>query len=210
MPVLPLETYVFPEDLLDRTAPAGDDGDSWYVVHARPRAEKVIARWLVLFGTPFYLPLYARKFYHRNRLLTSYLPLFPGYLFVRASIDQRIDLCWKIDHVVRTLRAPDQDAFHQKLLDIRRLLESGVPVTPEERLQPGQWVEIKSGPLRGLEGKVIRRGKQFRFVIELDFLKRGVSCEVSGWQLRVLDGPPGAHVPRRRRRRRRRRRSGNA
>ena len=43
MPLLPLEPFVYPEDLLrDRSGPAPvvrEDSGRWWVVHARPRAE---------------------------------------------------------------------------------------------------------------------------------------------------------------------------
>jgi transcriptional antiterminator RfaH len=45
---------------------------------------------------------------------------------------------------------------------------------------------IESGPLAGMEGRVIKRGKNLRFFVEIDFLQRGVSVEVEGWTLRSI------------------------
>ena len=56
-----------------------------------------------------------------------------------------------------------------------------VPVVlPAERLQPGTPVAIVSGPLAGLEGKVLRSGTRCRFFVEVQFLQRGVSVELDG------------------------------
>ncbi|GEM_PF-286114 len=212
MPVLPLGTYVFPEDLLEWDSPKDDQEQRWFVIQTRSRAEKVVARWLELFRTPFYLPLYSHKFYHKNRLLTSWKPLFPGYVFLRCDELHTWDLFYQVEHVIRVLRVPKQRELHQRLVDVHRVLQAGVPVVPEHKLQVGQWVEVKTGPLRGLEGKIVRVDKGFKFVIEIDFLKRGISCEISGWELRPLGGPPphlaaSENGKRRRRRRRRRRKS---
>ena len=61
-----------------------------------------------------------------------------------------------------------------------------MPVAPEDELPPGSPVEITTGPFRGLTGKVVRRGGQTRLVVEVEFLRRGVSIEVEEWALRSL------------------------
>jgi transcription antitermination factor NusG len=67
---------------------------------------------------------------------------------------------------------------------------SGEPLTPEDRLQAGDWVVITSGPLEGLQGKVIRRGKHLRFFVEVEFLQRGASVEIDASMIRPGDAPP--------------------
>ena len=42
-------------------------------------------------------------------------------------------------------------------------------------------IEITAGPLTGLEGKILRRGKQLKFFVEVQFLQRGVSVEIESW-----------------------------
>ena len=90
MPLLPLEPFIFPESLLDSRSPAEGDGLRWWVLHTRPRAEKALARRILNDGTGFFLPLYRRQWRSRGRILTSYLPLFPGYLFMRGDGDTRL------------------------------------------------------------------------------------------------------------------------
>jgi len=38
-----------------------------------------------------------------------------------------------------------------------------------------------------LEGKIIQRGKQMRFFVEVQLLQRGVSVEIEGWMIRLLN-----------------------
>ena len=64
---------------------------------------------------------------------------------------------------------------------------------PEERLEPGQPVRIIDGPLQGLEGKIVRRGKEWSFFIEVDFLQRGASVEIDATCFRPLEGPLHIH-----------------
>jgi transcriptional antiterminator RfaH len=44
-------------------------------------------------------------------------------------------------------------------------------------------VEITSGPLAGLGGKVLKRGKKPKIFVEVEFLQRGVSAELEEWML---------------------------
>jgi transcriptional antiterminator RfaH len=48
-------------------------------------------------------------------------------------------------------------------------------------------VEIISGPFAGLEGKVLRRGKQLKLFVEVRFLQQGVSVEIESWMIQPLE-----------------------
>ena len=69
-------------------------------------------------------------------------------------------------------------------------MQAGLPVEPEERLCPGAPVLIESGPLTGLQGRILRQGKRLRFWVEVAFLHQAVSIEIDGWALRPLGPPP--------------------
>jgi transcriptional antiterminator RfaH len=185
MPLLPLETSLFPEDLL--TNPPGWEGGvaRWWVLQTRPRAEKCLARRLLRRGVPFYLPLHQRRWRCRGRLLESCLPLFPGYVFLHGDGGARI-AALETQLVTRSLPVGDQDRLHADLARVHQLVATGVPLTPEDRLLPGTPVEITSGPLAGFAGKVLRRGKHWKIYVEVEFLRRGVSAELDIETVRPL------------------------
>jgi transcriptional antiterminator RfaH len=87
--------------------------------------------------------------------------------------------------VARVLPVEDQQQLHGDLVRVHCLVASGAPLSPEERLQPGAMVEITDGPLVGLEGKVLRRGKRLKFIVEVQLLQRGVSVEVESWMIQA-------------------------
>jgi transcription antitermination factor NusG len=186
MPSLPLEPFVFPGDLLSDPANGGEDPGRWWVLHTRPRAEKSLARNFLRHTLPFFLPLYKRQWRSPGRrLLCSYVPLFPGYVFLRGDHQVRL-VALETNLVARVLIVEDQLQLHADLARVYHLMTAGAPLTPEERLDPGTLVEIINGPLVGLEGKILRRGKHFKLVVEVQFLQRGVSAEVESWMVRPL------------------------
>lgn len=182
MPVLPLEPFLSPGDLLD--SPAVGPG-RWWVLHTRPRAEKALTRGLLRRDVPFFLPLGQRQLRRRGETLTSYLPLFPGYCFLYGDEEARL-AALTTNLVVRCLAVEDQEQLHAELAAVHRLMLSGCALTPQERLQPGAPIEITAGPLAGLRGKVLRRGKRWMFLVEVQFLQRGVSVEIEGWMIQPL------------------------
>ena len=185
MPLLPIEPFVFPDDLF--TAPgAPEETSCWWALHTRPRAEKALARKLLGQEVSYFLPLHKRQWRSRGRLLCSYAPLFTGYLFLRGDHDARRQAL-ETNLVANCLPVPDPGQLRADLLGVYQLMTSGAPLTPEERLQPGTRVAIISGPLAGLEGTVLRSGTRMRIYVEVQFLRQGVSAEVEAWMIRPLE-----------------------
>ncbi len=183
MPLLSLEPFVFPEQLLSAQRP---DAGTWWVLHTKPRAEKALARELLAQQCGFFLPLYERRWRNRGRAFCSYVPLFPGYLFVIGREDDRL-AALKTKLVVQCLPVPDQGQLWDDLVRLHRLITSGEPLLPEGQWQPGALVEIVGGPLAGLRGRVIRRNGRSRFVVEVAFLHSAASVEIEGWMIGPVD-----------------------
>jgi transcriptional antiterminator RfaH len=174
MPLLPAEPSYFPPTLFDAESSAAGTSRAWWVLHTKPRQEKSLARRLAAGQVPFYLPTITRRNRIRNRVLCSYVPLFPGYLFLLADSAERLR-CLETNCVVRSLPVPDQEGLWHDLTQVERLIASGEPIDPESRLIPGALVEIRTGPLAGLKGRILREASGHRFVVQVDFIQRGAS-----------------------------------
>jgi transcription antitermination factor NusG len=185
MPILPPEPYLYPDDLFSNPAPAVGGPRSWWVLHTRPRAEKSLSRNCLGRRIPFFLPLCERHSRSRGRTLTAHVPLFPGYVFLLADEDARVEAL-TTNLVVNCLRVDDQSELHSDLTSVHRLMQAEIPVAPEEHLPPGTSVQIVAGPLVGLQGKVVKKGKQFRFVVEVHFLQQGARVDIEGWMLEKI------------------------
>ena len=192
MPVLPQEPNAYPADLFA----AGRDVAAervWWVLHTRARQEKSLARHLHQARAPFYLPLIARRGLQRGRVLTSYVPLFPGYVFLLGRRDERL-VALTSNRVVQALDVADQGKLWHDLSQVWRLIESGAPITPEDHLEPGDFVEIQHGALAGLKGRIIRAASGRRFVVQVDFIQRGASVLLDDYNLVPIDDPEVAHI----------------
>ncbi len=173
-----------PEDLFASPRVASET-IRWWVLHTKPRAEKIVAGLLAAKQIPFFLPLYEQRKRVQRRTVTSYLPLFPGYVFLRGGDEERL-VAFETHRIANCIRVEDQISIDRDLAWVQESIETGLPLLPEERIQPGTPAEIISGPLTGHQGIVVRSGKHLKFVIQVNFLQRGASIEVDSSMIRPL------------------------
>lgn len=178
MPLLPRQRDLFPLDLLESPGADRPENARWVAFYTLARREKDLMRKLDATEIPFYAPLVKqRRKSPGGRTRDSFVLLFPGYVFARVDDDQR-RMALTTSTVARWLPITDETAFLQDLRSIKRLIDAGVPLTPEARLGPGNPVRVRSGSLCGLEGTVIERRGRKRLLVAVRFLNQGASIEL--------------------------------
>jgi transcriptional antiterminator RfaH len=188
MPILRKETVLFPDNLLDPGGLATTANFQWRVVYTKPRHEKSVARDLEARGVPFYLPLQSKTAYFRGRSITSLLPVFPSYIFLFVSDEDR-DIAFKTNRIVSITDVYDGVRLRRELRQVRRLIESDVPITIESQILPGERVRVRLGPFAGMEGTVLTRRNETRLLVSIDFLQRGASFAIDDYMLESLSSP---------------------
>lgn len=185
MPLLPSEPALYPEALLETSDEGFQIPARWWVLHTRPRAEKNLARRLYASKIPFFLPLFQRIWRVGRRTLTSHLPLFPGYVFFCGDDDARLAVL-KTNLIAQCLYVDCQEELHSDLARVHRMIASGAALSPEDRMTVGTPVEIKHGPLAGIEGIIVQRRSRLKFLVAVQFLQRGASVEIEAWMVEPL------------------------
>lgn len=149
----------------------------WFVLHTRPRCEKKLAAYCQTFGIHHSLPLYRSvKSYQRKRVVFL-KPLFPGYVFLRPTLDQKRSL-FKSDCIANWLEIFDQDLFTIQLEAILAALETDYEIRLAPTIQAGTQVRIKSGPLQGLTAWVDNRMGMETVLLRLDFIGEAASVKI--------------------------------
>jgi len=112
------------------------------------------------------------------------LPLFPGYVFVRLAICDRMHVL-QIPGVAKLVGFSGMPTPlpQGEIESLRLSLLNGVRAEPHPYLRVGHRVRVKSGPFMGLEGILKREKNQNRLVVSLDLLLRSVAVEVSAMEL---------------------------
>ncbi len=184
MPILPTEPDCHPLDLWIRpdAVPAKEEA-VWWCLHTKPRQEKSTARELRVNDIAYYLPQVVKESRTPGgRKIQSVVPLFPGYVFINGDDNDRL-VAFRGHRLVNVLPVVDQQSLSHDLRQIHTMLNSGLAISAEPTMPVGALVRITTGPLSGMEGKVIRRGKRDQFVAMVTFLGRGAMVDLQDWQV---------------------------
>jgi len=178
MPILKRENDIFPHDLLENEDLLADESLAWWSIYTLSRREKELMRKLATSNIAHYGPVIPKRFRSPNgRMRTSFIPLFPNYVFMLADEQSRYQ-AMTTNCISRCNEIKDREQLIKDLRQVHRVIMAGVALTPEARLEAGNWVRVRSGPFAGYEGTVIRREGKTRLLLSIRFLEQGVSMEM--------------------------------
>lgn len=154
-----------------------EPGCEWVVLHTRPRAEKKIIQLSGRQNARFYLPVQKREHRYGGRLRVFEKPLFTGYVFCKCAPR---DFQWfRQNHqVARVIAVENQDKLCRQLAQLHQALTAGKVTEVLPYLEKGRQVHISYGPMKGLEGVVIRRKGEDRFVLQVEMIQQSILVEV--------------------------------
>ncbi len=154
----------------------------WYAIYTRSKHEQKVNDRLGIKCIETFLPLIERWSRRKDRRKRIKIPLFPGYLFVRAEMNANTYLeIVKTDSVVRVLCNEDQPAPipDEQVHAIQTLIKNGIAVTPIPYLREGMRVRVVNGPLMGMEGILLKtKPNKHRLVLSVDLLQESVSVDI--------------------------------
>ena len=159
----------------------------WNAIYTRHQHEKIVADNLTRSGLEVFLPTYnvIRQWTDRKKCLS--LPLFPCYVFLRSPFEQR----WTI------LATPGVHSFVMcagrpapipdlEIEAVRKAVASSLRVEPHPFLRCGDWVRVKSGPLEGIEGILVRKKGSYRLILSLQQVGKSMAVEVDAFSVEPL------------------------
>ena len=162
----------------------------WYAVRLRSNFEKIAIRDFSDRGYTTFLPMYRTRRRWSDRVKEIETPLFPGYMFCKFDPRKKVPILI-IPGVVSILETADGPipVPESDIASVQTMLKSGLPVGPWPFLQQGQLVLVERGPLKGVEGKIVKVKDNYRLVVSVSLLQRSVSAEIDREWVRPLPMP---------------------
>jgi transcription antitermination factor NusG len=163
----------------------------WYAIRIHSRLGSVAAATLRGKGYEEFLPLYRSRRRWSDRTKELELALFPGYLFCRFDVSDRLMPILTTPGVIGIVGAgktpiPVDD---EEIEAIRVVLRSGLAAQPWPFLPVGSKVYIEGGPLAGVEGIITNTRKVYRLVVSVNLLQRSVAVEIDReWARPIANG----------------------
>lgn len=162
----------------------------WFAAYTCANHEKRVAEQLGVREVEHFLPLYSSVRRWKDRRVTLELPLFPGYVFVRMSMRDRLQAL-SVPGVARLVGFDGTPAAlpDQEIEALRTSLGGAVRAEPHPYLILGRRVRVKSGPLAGMEGVLLRRKGGFRLVISIELIQRSVAVDADAADVEPIRSP---------------------
>jgi transcriptional antiterminator RfaH len=166
-----------PPMLLPGARAVGELRGQWWVAHTRPRFEKAFAWDLAERHVGYFLPMVERIIFSGGRKRRIKLPLFPSYVFVCGSEDDRRNSLGT-DRLCRTIAVADQSRLRNELMQLERALSANAPLDLYPFAAVGRRCRVRAGAMIGVEGIVIERWGVTRLVLEVRTLGQVVAVEI--------------------------------
>lgn len=158
----------------------------WGVLQVVANHEKRVVRHLEVRSLEHYLPLYTERSRWTDRTVTLERPLFPGYIFIRFTPDERIRVLstpgvYKVlgDHKTGIVD-------HEEISRIQKALDSGCVLRPHPGVSVGMRVRVCRGIFQDVEGIVTELRGNCNVVLSLSSVEKYFSLQVEQDDVEIL------------------------
>lgn len=170
--------------------------DFWYAVQVKPKAEVLASRLLTAVGYETFCPTTKQRRKWADRVKVVEEAAFAGYLFARqtGAIAARIVDAGVVIRIVGfggEAMPVDETEMHS----LRILFGSGIPTSACSFSQPGDPIKVRHGPLKGVEGKLLRRSQRCTVIVSVSLLQRSIMAEVEEADVWPVGRPHFVEIP---------------
>ena len=158
----------------------------WWVGHTKARFEKSFAWDLLARKIPYFLPMVQRVHASAGRKWKTLVPLFASYVFFNGDDIARANAL-TTNRLCQVVRVVNQDELVGELLNIHRVIQAGITLQPLASATVGSRCRVIRGPLQGIEGTLIRRNHQTRFVLHVSVLGQDAELEIEPDLLETIE-----------------------
>jgi transcription antitermination factor NusG len=163
---------------------------SWFALQIRSRWEGTTAGLLRGKGLETLMPTYTSKRKWSDRFKVVELPLFPGYVFCRFDVHNRLPVLITPGVISVVGRGKTPVAVDDaEIRSIQAAISSGIHLEPWPYVEIGERVRVKDDVLDGMEGILTSVKGSHRVVISVTLLRRSVALEIDRSRITPLGTP---------------------
>ncbi len=158
----------------------GAEDKRWYAAYTFAQHEKAVSQQISVKNIEVLLPTTTVVRKRKDRTVRLEAPLFPGYVFVRMHLEERVKVL-SVPSVVHLVSFNGKPAAidSSEIDGIRACLASPRELQAHPYLfSSGRRVRVKSGALQGVEGVIVSRDKLCKLVVTVRLLQQALAVEV--------------------------------
>jgi len=152
---------------------------NWFAITVRHQHERQTGLSLNWKGFETLVPCYKTRRRWSDRYKDVEVPLFTGYVFCRFEQREKIRVLNTpgVAKIVEFGGAP-APLCNAEIEAIQAAIKSRLRLWPSHYLHVGDRVRIERGPLKGVQGTLLREPDGLRLVIGVELLQRAVAVEL--------------------------------
>lgn len=163
---------------------------AWYAIVTKYRHEKSVAKLLGRIGIETFIPLQKVVRKYNSGKKTFEIPLISCYVFTQMNIREHVKVL-EMPGVLGFVKFCNEivEVPEEALELMKRVNRGEYPVEVlDHNINAGDEVEVVSGSLRGVKGRLVKINNKKRFVISIDNIGRSFSIEMHARMLKPLKG----------------------
>jgi transcription antitermination factor NusG len=165
------------------------DAPHWHALSVKHQHEKAIEAALNQKGFEAFSPAYRSRRQWSDRTKEIELPLFAGYVFCKFAYQAKARVL-QTPAIARVVEFGSKPAIvpDAEITAVRAVAASRLPMRPWPHLKPGDRVRVERGPLRGVEGILLREKDPVELIVTVELLQRSVAVQVDAMSVVPLGG----------------------
>lgn len=159
----------------------------WYAAYTRSNHERAAAEQMKRRSIEHFVPTYETVRTWKDRRKRLEMPLFPGYVFVRLAIEERLSVL-VVPGVVRLVGFDNRPVplADEEIESLRTIVNRRLRPEPHPFLPVGRKVRIKRGALEGVTGVLVRKKGCVRLLISVDLIRQSAVVEVDSADVEAI------------------------
>ena len=162
----------------------------WYLIHTKPRQERIALLNLEQQGFACYMPMMALEKVLRGVIGVADEPLFPRYIFIQLATEMSSKSWSPIRStrgVNRLVSFGNQPAkVDEHLVQALRAHEKKLNEAPRRWLEAGESVLLVEGAFAGVEGIFQMTDPEGRALVLIEMMCKPVQIKITPGQLRAV------------------------
>ena len=153
--------------------------EKWIAVYTKSRHEKVVIQELEKKNIESYCPILKERRQWSDRKRWVEFPLFRSYVFAKIELKNSLYILetMGVHHIIkfqgRISTIPDEI-----IQNIERMIDGGYTIEQVEYFVKGDEVKVVDGPLKGMEGIVVKLKNQNKLVLKVAAIQQAIAIQI--------------------------------
>ena len=153
--------------------------EKWIAVYTKSRHEKVVIQELENKNIEAYCPIFKERRQWSDRKRWVEFPLFRSYVFAKIELKNSIYILQTmgVHHIIK-FQGNISIIPDEIIQNIKSMIDGGFTVEQVEYFVKGDEVKVVDGPLKGMEGIVVKIKNENKLVLKVAAIHQAIAVQI--------------------------------